>query len=316
MTTLERLTEEHREHGIGPELGRLLERVVRATAPTMPAPEYSDVGVWNQEALEDALHDWVSTRLLERGDLAKIMATAATTASLRGMLTTSLRQFLINRRRRTTTTNLYRRTDAMLRSDAAFASVGTARRPSDQAWRLASARDTGLSRAPLPELVAAAAELDDAQLEVVRYGPHSLKSSPILREPKLREFLVHLLRRAEGALRIAAIAEVTRRRFGLLEPRPVELDEALSIEDAPLAATVETSELAESVLARLGFDHAEALVALERADGDAQRAAADLRRTPDEMAESINVVLAAIAEHAESRDEARQIYTLLIESLF
>lgn len=316
MTPFEDLIEEHRQQGIGPKLADLLEQVVRATAPTMPAAEYSDAGIWNREALEDALHDWVSTRLLERGDLAKIMATAATGASLRGMLTTSLRQFLINRRRRTTTTNLYRRTDAMLRSDPAFVPVGRAPRPSDQAWGLASAPDTGLSRTSLPGLVAAAAELDDAQLEVVRYGPHSLKSSPILREPKLREFLVHLLGRAEGALSIAVIAEVMRRRFGLLEPTPVALDEALLLAETPLVATVETLELADSVLARLGFEHAEALAAFERFGGDAERAAADLGRSRDAVGESINVVLAAIAEHAESHDEARRIYAVLIESLF
>jgi hypothetical protein len=65
---LDLLRAEHRQFVVGPEISRLLERVVRATAPTYPATEYGAAAGWTAESLEDLLQDWVTERLRARGD--------------------------------------------------------------------------------------------------------------------------------------------------------------------------------------------------------------------------------------------------------
>src|SRR5258707_15403238 len=113
VPTIEALRAEHKAEVIGPLIKDLLEKIVRATAPTYPPLEYSDAQVWNSEALEDALHGWVAERLLRRGDLAAMLLRASTIAHFRAMLTTSFGQFLTNRRPRTSATNLFTNTKKM-----------------------------------------------------------------------------------------------------------------------------------------------------------------------------------------------------------
>jgi hypothetical protein len=305
---LQQLRREHADEVIGAELQRLLERVVRATARTYPPAEYSDAGTWDSHALADALQDWVEVRLLRRGDLSKMLAGAPSVAALRGALTRSFEQFLANRRRRTSATNLYQRTTKMLRAESdRFARVGQAARSHEQLWTLkADVRaTTPPSRMPIPALVAIASELSDDELEVVRYGATSLKSSPILREPKLREFLVHLLDRADGALDQTTIAEVMRRRFGLFELEVVALEADGLAAPAPELRYVEQDDVVASVLVRLGQDRLQELRQFH--------ASAD---EPDDLPAAVSDTIALVAQYAESPDAAKEIYDRLVESLF
>ncbi len=199
MSELEDLRREHAEKTVGPRLADLLERIVRATAPTYPPVEYSDAGVWNREALEDALHDWVTARLLARGDLARMLAAATTISRLRSMLTTSFGQFLTNRRQRTSATNLFQRIVKILKTDGRFAAVSTSRSSAQQLWTLSESPADDIGDDEVQErLLKAASSKSDDDLGVIRYGPYSLKSSPILRNPALADFLVFLLGQAEG----------------------------------------------------------------------------------------------------------------------
>jgi hypothetical protein len=304
--TLEQLKQEHLEHVIGPELKTLLERVVRATARAYPPAEYALAAGWDSEALADALQDWVEARLLRRGDLSKLLAGAPSVEGLRRGLTRSFEQFLTNRRRRTSATNLYQRTTKMLRSDDTFAKVGQAARSHEQLWTLADLKDTidGPSTLAVRALVAVAFELDDDQLETVRYGAQSLKSSPILREPKLREFLVHLLGRAEGALDQTTIADVMRRRFSLYEIEVGELDDDIAAAEAELRP-VERDDVVSSVLMRLGRDQVDELRRFHADDGE-----------PTELPDAVSSTIALVAEYADSPEAAEEIYDRLVESLF
>jgi hypothetical protein len=313
--TLEQLRAEHASQVIGPELSHLLERIVRATAVTYPPVEYSDAGVWNREAFEDALHDWVEIRLLTRGDLTVMLASAASVTALRAALTRSFGQFLINRRRRTAASNLYKRTLAKLRTDERFLAVSSSARAHEVLWTLAATPVSEPSSLPLEELIALAFKRSDAELGVVRYGPHSLKSSPILREPQLADFLLHLLEGAQGALSMAAIAEVMRYRFNLVAPAPVELDEALVSPELSIPARVEQQEIARSVLSRLDFPQLEMLRTFVAA-GDLQEAATSLHVDVQQVASTVSEVLGMIADYAESADEARSVFNQLTESLF
>jgi hypothetical protein len=304
--TLDQLKQEHAEHVIGPELKTLLERVVRATARAYPPAEYAQAASWDSEALADALQDWVEVRLLRRGDLSKLLAGAPFVEGFRRGLTRSFEQFLTNRRRRTSATNLYQRTTKILRSDSAFAKVGQASRSHEQLWTLVelAAAVEGPTSVGIAALVDRAFELDDDQLEVVRYGAQSLKSSPILREPKLREFLVHLLGRADGALDQATIAEVMRRRFGLYEIEVDALADDVAAAEAELHP-VERDEVVSSVLMRLGRERLEELRRFHAEEGE-----------PKELPDAVSATIALVAEYADSPEAAEEIYDRLVESLF
>jgi hypothetical protein len=305
---LEQLRREHTERVIGPELKRLLDRVVRATAPAYPPAEYSDARTWDSQALADALQDWVEVRLLRRGDLSKMLTRAPSLAALRGALTRSFEQFLANRRRRTSATNLYQRTTKMLREKSErFARIGRAARSHEQLWTVAEQAETtrAPSRLSVAALVAIAAELSDDDLEVVRYGPASLKSSPILREPKLCEFLAHLLVRAEGALDQATIADVMRRRFGLFELEEVALEDYDVAAPVTELRQVESDEVVRSVRARLGQDRLQELRQFHAGAAE-----------PDDVPPAVSDTIALVAQYADSAEVAEEIYDRLVESLF
>lgn len=304
--TLDQLKQEHAEHVIGPELKTLLERVVRATARTYPPVEYAQAASWDSEALADALQDWVEVRLLRRGDLAKLLAGAPSVEGLRRGLTRSFEQFLTNRRRRTSATNLYQRTTKMLRADGAFAKVGQASHSHEQLWTLVELQPTvdAPTMVPVPGLVAIAFELDDDDLEVVRYGAQSLKSSPILREPKLREFLLHLLARSGGALDQTTIADVMRRRFSLYEIEVGELDDDGAAAEVELRP-VERDDVVNSVLMRLGRDRLEELRRFHAEEEE-----------PTGLPDAVSSTIALVAEYADSPEAAEEIYDRLVESLF
>ena len=314
--TLEELRREHAEAGIGDGIASLLERIVRSTAPTYPGREYSDTGSWSDEALSDALHDWVEVRLLRRGDLSAMLLGAASERSLRAALTTSFAQFLINRRRRTSATNLFKRTANLLVSSDDF--LLRAGRPpaSSTSWTLARDAKDAASGKSMAALVAVAWEMSDAQLEVVRYGPYSLKSSPILRLPALVRFLTHLLSYAEGTLSLAQIAEVMRLRFNLAVPSLSQLDERLASSDESVVARIEIDEIASSVRARLGQPAADAIREFTKADGNLKKAAEVLGVSPRAVQAHVSGAMSMIAEYAETLDEARSAYASLVESLF
>jgi hypothetical protein len=308
------LREEHRIAGIGDQLLPLLSRIVRSTAATHPPVEYSDGSKWTPEALEDLLHDWIAERLVGRGDLSGILAMARTEAVLRSILTTSLSQFLVNRRHRTSATNLFKRIQLMLGNDDAFEGSAATKKPAAQQWRLAGEPPVA-SRSDLRELVAFACELSDEELEVVRYGPTSLKSSPILREAQLKRFLQHLLDRSGGSLALGTIAEVVNRRFNLIEAPIRRLDDVLEGQPPEAPRRVEIADAARRAAARLGRNRLTLLREVHTTE-DLGDAAKRLGLSPALASRRLKEALTIIGEYAESIEEARDIYRSIGESLF
>lgn len=313
--TLDDLRNEYAADTVGPLLLDLLDRVVRATAPQYPAQEYSDASVWNREAFEDARNDWVERRLLGRGDLAKMLTQTTTVARLRAALTTSFRQFLVNRRPMSSAARLYKRSHDMLRAKRDFFPVGASSRSGEQLWTLASAPRDERARHELPALVGFARELSDDDLGVVRYADETLKSSPILRAPALERFLVHLLERAGGALDTATIAQVMRIRFELWELEPVELEDAFTADEPPTVATVPVDIAARSVFLRLTPELARRLIAVDDAGGDFELAARIADCPSSELIDAVSEAAAMIAAVAADGDEAHEIYARLKELL-
>ncbi|HTA97975.1 MAG TPA: hypothetical protein VK730_10075 [Solirubrobacteraceae bacterium] len=311
--TLGQLREEHQRVFIGVQLAALLTRIATATARSYPS-SYTSAGVWNQDSIADAAQAWTAERLIARRDLTNLLAGASTIDSLRAGLTRSFQQHLTNQRQSTSATNLYTRTVTMLRSDPDFQALPGSARPHHQLWTLTSDPHSEPSRLTLGDRLKVAAELTDDDLAVIRYGPLSLKSSPILRTPALRRFLLHVLG-GVGPLNPADIMDIMRRRFALPEPQAIELTEDLQM---PVTATHDAAMermIAASVAARLGARRAQLLAALVehedfKAAGDA--AASDeaaVRRAYMEM-------LAIVDDEALDADEAQRICGLTLETLF
>jgi hypothetical protein len=314
--TIDQLRDEHVREVIGAQLLDLLRRIVRATASTYPPGVYGGGAHWDGEALADLLHDWVEARLLRRGELEAFIASCVTVSALRRALTTSLSQYLVDRRHRTSASNLFTRTRRLLESDPAFARVGAERTAARQLWTVAARPAHGPSERSVSELTRLAWQLSNDDLEVVRYGPSSLKSSPILRQPALHQFLTHLLGQADGALSLGDIAAVMRARFSLHEIQMVELTDLLSSTGLVDFAHVETADIARSVLTRLGPETVDVFRALQRTQGDLAAAAQALGRSQATVVKHLRLALSVIAELATSSEEAAAIYAQIAESLF
>lgn len=316
MTDIDEIRHEHTKDGIGELITALLVEIVRSTAPTYPPGEYSPAGVWGADAIGDVMQDWVTARLLERGDLTVLISSARDVRALRAMLTRSFRQHLINSRRRTSATNLYTRMIKELQGGA-FAPVGSSPSPALQAWTLNELQHSDPAGSDIvSRMIKLAYGRTDAELGVVRYGPYSLKSSPILRGPQLHEFLKYLLAGADGYVTAAELFQVMRHRFNLVELPQRELDELAADPGVSVGSKVESRLLARSVLARLGGPAAALVCAIEEAGGNLEAAASAQNVPLSAVAEANDRLQELIAEYAESIDEAVAIHRQLIESLY
>lgn len=313
IPTLESLRREHEDMGIGPQLDDLLRRIVRATAQVYPPSEYSRAKVWNQEALDDVLQDWVSERLFGRNDLWAMLSTAASLPVFRRALSTSLSQMIVNHREKGSAANLFKRSHRILQSDPEFVRVTRGPSSAAELWTLARTSRSAPSEQPIAALAAIAWELSDDALEVVRYGPTSLKSSPILREGALRRFLAHLLANADGSLELRQIVDVMRRRFNLMVPIDAQLSDQLANSSLTPLQRVEIDDLTSSVLARLGSDSVRVLQRLVAHDGHVAQTAEELGVKGIHVVGVLREIMTAIAEYAESYDEAKAVYDRLIE---
>ena len=317
MTDLDVLRHEHEHVGIGPELADLLDRVVRATAPTYPATEYSPSGSWDRAALQgcDAGLGHAPAARPRRPHRA-----AGVGAIRRGVASAATRSFgqhLTNRRRRTSATNLFARMVTMLRTDGTFRNVIAPGPVGDHGWTpTATPMTSPASPGTVGLLVKAAGKRSDADLGVVRYGPYSLKSSPILREPQLRAFLEFLLQEADGYLTTTELFHVMRHRFNLVELPAAELDDTLISPAPPVPATVETRTLARSVLSRLSLDDVRLLRLLSDHEGNARAAEAATGTSTADFRAALERTHALIAEYADSFDEAVAVHRVVIESLY
>ena len=309
--TLSELRAEHEATLIGPELQGLLERVATATLHAYP-PSYTPAGVWTPESIGDVLHDWALERLIERKDLTKLLAGASSVDSLRAGLSTSLRQYITNKQERTSATNLYERTGKLLRTDPDFQRVGAAPKLHEQLWTLAGQPQTAPCTVGLREKTVIAFELTDEELAVVVYKS-TKKSSPILRAPALKQFVTHLLD-SLGALTPADIMEIMRRRFGLVDPETIELDEDIERNGYSVHDQVAQQQIVSSVVSRLGDERVRLLSAVgEHVD---LRAAAKAAGTDElQVHQAYADMEAMVLTETDEPDQVKHICGLIIESL-
>jgi len=235
-----------------------------------------------------------------------MLSSARNVGQLRAALTTSLGQYLVNKRRRSIASNLYKRVRSMLRDDPTFRAVTPASLGPGQEWTLTERAATDPSPLAKRDLLRVASELGDDSLEVIRYGPFSQKLSPILRDPKLREFLVYLLGRAEGSLSLSAIVDVMRCRFSLSTEEQIELDETVPAADPDPGDDAVVDAIARSVVSRLEIDESRLLAAYFAAQGSLGEAAKACG-TPLQLRKAVYRAFEMICECADTVEEAGAI---------
>jgi hypothetical protein len=196
----------------------------------------------------------------------------------------------------------------MLEQDPSFNAVGRATKAALQQWTLSGAAQAQPSELTTAELVGLSRQLRDDELHLVRYGPLSLKSSPILRQPGLHVFLTHLLGNASGTLSLGQIAETMRRRFGLYEFEARELDESLASPAPDVLRSVERRDLARRLLANLTPDAVEVLKRISDQGGDIAKAAVESGSSEAELEGHLMFALSWLAKFSESPEEAVATY--------
>ncbi len=193
----------------------------------------------------------------------------------------------------------------MMLKDPAFGPVTSISLGAEQAWELAGQASQNPSPLAMRELLGIASELSDDDLEVVRYGPFSQKLSPILRGPKLREFLVHLLGGAKGSLTLSAIVDIMRLRFSLPTKEQTELHEKISSTRPDPADEAVIRANARSVVSRLDADGTRLLAGYFMARGNLGEAADSVNSTLEQVREVVYGAFEMICDCSDSPDEAR-----------
>lgn len=238
------------------ECRRIVSLMVRTSGlPT----HYSPYGVWSPEAIDEVLAGWAERRLIGRGQLLAIMQRAPALPVFRRMAETSVRQYLIDSRKRSQTANLYDRVRELLAEDERFTEEGSG---SGAVWRLASAASepfTGADHA----LGALAWSLGD--FKVIRYDPQAKKLSPLLERDELLRFLSGMLGR--GAMSVSTLMRALHLRFAIDDSLPdAELDPGVAAGGEGPEAEAMFDELATSTLSELSNRQAQVLIGIDRGE--------------------------------------------------
>jgi hypothetical protein len=238
------------------ECRRIVALMVRTSG--LPA-HYAPYGVWSEEAIEEVLAGWAERRLIGRGQLLAIMQRAPVLPVFRRMAETSVRQYLIDSRKRSQAANLYDRVKALLADDQRFTEEGSG---SGAVWRLEGGADepfTGSDR----DLAALAWSLGD--FKVIRYDPEAKKLSPLLERDELLRFLEGML--GLGAMSVSALMRALHLRFSIDDSLPdAELDAGVAAEGEGPEAEALFGQLATSTLGELSRRQAQVLIAMERGE--------------------------------------------------
>lgn len=245
------------------ECRRIVALMVRTSG--LPA-HYSPYGVWSQEAIEEVLAGWAERRLIGRGQLLAIMQRAPVLPVFRRMAETSVRQYLIDSRKRSQAANLHDRVKGLLAEDQRFSEEGSG---SGAVWRLEGGADEPFAGSDR-DLAALAWALGD--FKVIRYDPEAKKLSPLLESEELLRFLEGML--SVGAMSVSELMRALRLRFSIDDSLPnTELGAGVAAKDAGPEAEALFGQLATSTLGELSNRQAQVLIALERGETTEQIAA-------------------------------------------
>jgi Bacterial regulatory proteins, luxR family len=250
------LTREEPPPALFEECRRIVALMVRTSG--LPV-HYSPYGVWSQEAIEEVLAGWAERRLIGRGQLLALMQRAPVLPVFRRMAETSVRQYLIDSRKRSQAANLHDRVKELLLEDQRFTDEGGG---SGALWRFEGGADepfTGADR----DLAAVAWSLGD--FKVIRYDPEAKKLSPLLEHDELLRFIEGML--AAGAMSVSALMQALHLRFAIDDSLPnAELNPGIAAEDEGPEAEALFGQLATSTLSELSNRQAQVLIGMEHGE--------------------------------------------------
>lgn len=286
------------------------------TRPGMLPPSYAPYGVWNAEATEELFQDWLAGRLLN-GALQSLLDRARAPAALRSMAERSLRQWMLNRRARSQSQNLYTRTSELLRDhEEVFVCVRPARRAADAWWALRG--DEGVPEWSRDDdaLVSVAYALGD--FAVVRYRADADKLAPVLSSPDLRRFVEGLLRQAAARLTLGHIARAMQRRFGL-EPIAIDSLEALEEPEQPSTPAIDQAVVlaatVRAIIAELTARQAAVLLAT-RAGATWDDMAGEHGCSPTTISNEQRRIGTIVTRHAEDDAERDMLLRMSGDALY
>jgi DNA-binding CsgD family transcriptional regulator len=226
----------------------------------LPA-HYSPLGVWSEEAIEEAFADFTAARLFGRGQLLAMLQRAPARPVFRRMLETALRQDLIDRLERSQSANLYARISQLLADAGRYISSGSG---PGRLWQL---RDGTAAPFTGDDRTLAALAWSLGEFTIIRYKPDARKLSPLLDSDELARFLDGLL--AANAMDIAAICRALKLRFALDDPmqaEPLVPDIAADTIGADPQQAVVQRETATAALAELTERQLQVLLGVERGE--------------------------------------------------
>jgi DNA-binding CsgD family transcriptional regulator len=224
----------------------------------LPA-HYSPLGVWSEEAIEEAFADFTAERLLGRGQLLAMLQRAPARPVFRRMLETALRQDLIDRLERSQSANLYARINQLVADAGRYTSGGSG---PGRLWQL---RDGTAAPFIGDDRALAALAWSLGEFTIIRYKPDARKLSPLLDSDELARFLDGLL--AANAMDIATICRALKLRFVLddsAQAEPLGPDIAANTIGADPQQVLMQHETATAVLAELTERQLQVLLGTER----------------------------------------------------
>ena len=236
---------------ITPQLHAFIMRLVRVVAATRSLPpSLSTTGGWDAEGVEETVAGWWVERLLT-GTLRHGFDRCASPRALSRFLEASLRNWLIDRARRSRQPRLLARAGELMTAEPGTFRPVIAGPPLDVQWGLID------WEAPTPfvgateELLSYVYALGDFAL--VRFSDQAEKAEPVISTTDLRRLVHGLLERTGQLITLRQLDDVLRARFpeAFASTEPVqELPESPTA-DPPVADQAAALEIARQLLARL-----------------------------------------------------------------
>ncbi len=232
-------------------LHAFISRLVQVVAATRSLPpSLSTTGGWDAEGVEETVAGWWEERLLT-GTLRHAFDRCASPRALSRFLEASLRNWLVDRARRSRQPRLLARAGEMLSGDPDTFHPFTSGAPLDVRWGLADWDAPTSFTGGTSELLRHVYALGD--FELVRFGDQAQKAEPVISTTDLHRLVHGLLERTGQLITLRQVDDVLRARFpdAFAGSEPVdELPESLSA-DPPVADQAAALETARQLLARL-----------------------------------------------------------------
>jgi hypothetical protein len=240
-----------RRGDVTPALYTFLRRVVAALARSGAlAPPLSPTGRWDEDAIDEVLHGWLTERLLP-GGLARAFQVSASPRVLSRYLEAALRNWLVSKSRARGRPRLLARARRILEERPEYKRFVEARSVLDQWWGLARWESPTPYQGPESDLVRAAFSV--GEFVPLRYTAGSRLADPVISNADLDRFLRGVLEAAGGLLTLRHFDVALRGRFAYAyheEVAPIELRDDQAEQLTPLEE-IEARATAREILSEL-----------------------------------------------------------------